>query len=88
MSVSQPGGTPGDTVTATVSVNDATVGSGNVYVPPGGTRATNYIAKSYWDEPYFHGDIATILVYDRELTPAEHDAVTANLAQQYGIPLG
>ena len=62
-SVLQGGGAADAGVTATVSKNGESVGSGSVYVPPVTTRSTNYIGKSFWNEGYFEGDIAEVLIY-------------------------
>ncbi len=84
-SVVQPGGAANSSVTATTSRNGAALGSGTVYVPPVTTRSVNYIGKSYWSEGWFQGDIAEILIYDRELTPAEQATVTDYLLTKYSV---
>jgi hypothetical protein len=83
--VTQPGGTPNTSVTATVTANGTVVGSGNSFVPPTITRTNNLIGKSYWNEGRFQGDIAQILIYNRTLTPAETQAVQTYLTNKYGL---
>jgi len=84
-SVSQAGGQVGATVSATVARDGVVLGSGQVYVPPVGPRSANYVGNSYWPDERFAGEIAEILVYDRQLTPAETAAVNAHLAEKYGL---
>ena len=59
----------------------------NVFVPPVATRAVNYIAKSYWNEGMFQGDIAEIILYNRKLTAQENAAVKAYIAGKYGLSM-
>ena len=82
-SVVQSGGMPDSMVTATVSHDGASVGSGSVYVPPIGTRAINYIGKSYWNEGFFEGDIEEIIIYDRSLSTNEVEVVNTYLNDRY-----
>jgi hypothetical protein len=56
-------------------------------VPPVTTRAVNYIAKSYWAEGMFQGDIAEIILYNRKLSAQEHAAVQTYVANKYGLTL-
>jgi hypothetical protein len=86
--VTQPGGPSSAPVQATVSRNGINVGSGTVYVPPVTTRGVNYIGRSYWGgDGYFAGDIAEVIVYNRQLSPSEQTAVQTYLGQKYGITL-
>ncbi len=85
MSAVQSGGIVDQSVGATVRANGETVGSGNVFVPPVTTRATNFIGKSYWPEGIFEGDISEVLVYNRELTPTEQAAVETYLLTLSGV---
>jgi fibronectin type 3 domain-containing protein len=84
-SVSQAGGVPDSVVTASVRRDGVELGSGSVYVPPVATRGVNYIGKSYWSDGAFQGDVAEVLIYDRELTPAEYATVTEYLSTKYSI---
>ena len=83
--MSQGGGEVGASVAASVSRNGAEIGAGQMYVPPVGTRSANYIGNSYWPDGRFAGDIAEVLVYDRQLTPAETAAVNQHLADKYAL---
>lgn len=83
LTVAQPGGTPGASVTATVGVNGASVGSGSVFVPPVTSRGTNFIGRSYWAEGMYQGDIAEIIVYNRALSASETTTVSAYLNAKY-----
>ena len=84
-SVLQGGGPVGGSVVARVLRDGAEVGSGTVYVPPVGSRATNFIGRSYWSsDGYFAGDIAEVIVYNRELSTAEQAALAAYLSAKYG----
>jgi hypothetical protein len=86
--VAQPGGAPNAAIQATVSRNAASVGSGTVYVPPLTTRGLNYLGRSYWgSDGYFAGDIAEVILYNRQLSAAELGAVHTYLGQKYGITL-
>ena len=74
------------TIEEFVSRDGTEVGSGAVYVPPVATRTLNYIGKSYWGaDGAFEGDIAEIILYDRELSGSEQEAVRSYLADKYGI---
>jgi hypothetical protein len=84
-SVVQAGGAPNTSVPAAATRNGTVIGSGTVYVPPVTTRSVNYIGKSYWPEGLFQGDIAEILIYDRELTATEQATVTNYLTTKYTI---
>ncbi len=83
ISVVQSGGAVDDIITATISRDGVSVGSGSVYVPSVATRAVNYIGKSYWDEGYFQGDIAEIILYNRSLSISEQESVNAYLKNKY-----
>jgi hypothetical protein len=72
-------------VPASVLRNGVVIGSGNVFVPPVTNRGLNYIAKSYWPEPLFQGDIAEVLLYDRTLSAAEQTTVNNYLLNKYAI---
>ena len=85
--VSQPGGTPDSLVTAEVTNNGTVIGSGSVYVPPVATRSVNYLGASYWVEGSFTGDMAEVLIYDRELTAQERADLTTYFGQKYGLGL-
>lgn len=86
-SVIQGGGAPDADVTATVSRNGTAVGSGTVYVPPLGPRAQNYVGNSYWAEATFQGDIAEVILYERELTLPEQNSLLGYLQAKYGLAL-
>jgi hypothetical protein len=83
--VYQAGGTVDSNVTAFVTVDGTTVGSGSVYVPKVTSRSVNYIGKSYWSDGYFQGRIAEVVVYSRELSSGERSGVQAYLATKYGL---
>jgi len=72
-------------VPGSVLRNGVVIGSGNVFVPPVATRGLNYIAKSYWPEGLFQGDIAEVLLYNRTLSAAEQTTVNNYLLTKYGI---
>jgi hypothetical protein len=83
--VHQPGGAVNSSVTAFVSINGTTVGSGSVYVPRVTSRGVNYIGKSYWSEGYFQGRIAEVVIYSRQLSSGERTGVQTHLANKYGL---
>ena len=70
---------------AEIAKNGVVLFGQNVTVPPTAARGINYIAKSYWSDGLFQGDIAEILLYNRALTTAEQEAVRAYLNQKYGL---
>ena len=72
---------------AEVFRNGVALAGKNVFVPPVGNRSLNYIAKSYWNEGVFQGDIAEILLYNRTLSTAEQNAVHAYIGQRYALSL-
>ena len=49
---------------------------------------TNYVIgqQGNIDGEYWHGDIAELLVYDRELKDAERQAITKYLSRKYNLP--
>jgi fibronectin type 3 domain-containing protein len=81
------GGTVDSTVSAQITVDGVSVGGGSVYVPPVKQRAFNYIGKSYWSDGYFEGRISEILLYRRQLSAGEREAVQAYLGEKYAPPL-
>lgn len=87
-SVLQAGGSPNSQAAASVSRNGAVIGDGAVYVPPVTTRSVNYIGRSYWNEGLFEGDIAEIIIYNRELNASEQAEVNNYLARKYALNSG
>jgi hypothetical protein len=85
-SVVQPGGAVDELVTATVARDGVVVGSGSVYVPPVVSRTVNRIGRSYWSDGRFEGDIAEVLIYNRDLDAGEQATVAGYLATKYGLP--
>jgi hypothetical protein len=79
----QNGGEPNAIVNATVNKNTEYVGSGSVYVPPVTLRSINYIGKSFWNEGFFQGDIAEVILYHRTLSQAETQVVYTYLNDKY-----
>ena len=84
----QDGGTAGSSSYAELSKNGVAQFGQNVFVPPVATRAVNYIAKSYWSEGMFQGDIAEIILYNRKLTTQENADVQSYIANKYGLSMG
>jgi fibronectin type 3 domain-containing protein len=85
-SIVQSGGAVNSVVSATVSKNGVSVGGNSVYVPPVVPRAINHVGRSYWgSDGYFAGDVAEVILYNRALSAAEHDAVNYYLGQKYGL---
>ncbi len=85
ISVQQDGGTAGSLSYAELTKNGIVLLGQNLFVPPVATRSLNYIAKSYWNEGMFQGDIAEIIVYSRKLSASEHAAVKAYVASKYTL---
>ena len=85
VSMQQDGGTAGSSSYAELSKNGVAQFGQNVFVPPVATRAVNYIAKSYWSEGMFQGDIAEIILYNRKLTTQENADVQSYIANKYGL---
>lgn len=85
ISVLQDGGTVGNLSYAEVTKNGVVLLGQNVFVPPVATRSLNYIAKTYWNEGMFQGDIAEVILYNRKLSASEHAAVKAYIASKYGL---
>lgn len=83
----QPASGGGTHSYAEVFRNGVALAGKNVFVPPVGSRSANYIAKSYWNEGMFQGDIAEILLYNRTLSAAEQNAVHAYIGQRYALSL-
>ena len=87
VSVQQDGGVAGGTSYAELTKNGVLLLGQQLYVPPVTTRAVNYIAKSYWAEGMFQGDIAEIILYNRKLSAQEHAAVQTYVANKYALTL-
>jgi fibronectin type 3 domain-containing protein len=85
VSVLQDGGSAGSLALAEVAKNGVALFAQQVFVPPVTVRSINYIARSYWAEGMFQGDIAEIVLYNRKLTAQEHANVKAYLAGKYGL---
>lgn len=86
-SVTQAGGSANSLSYAEVAKNGVAIHGEAVYVPPVASRGQNYIGKSYWNEGIFQGDIAEIILYNRELTPTEQASVRSYIEDKYAIPL-
>jgi hypothetical protein len=87
VSVQQDGGAAGGTSYAELTKNGVLLLGQQLYVPPVTTRAVNYIAKTYWNEGMFQGDIAEIILYNRKLTAQEHASVQTYIANKYALTL-
>lgn len=85
VSLIQQPGSPNSVVPAELATNGLVTGGAGVYVPPVQARSTNYIGRSYWNDGYFQGDVAEVLVYSRTLSVAEQHTVADYLAGKYGI---
>ena len=85
ISVQQDGGTAGSLSYAELTKNGIVLLGQNLFVPPVATRSLNYIAKTYWNEGMFQGDIAEIILYNRKLSASEHAAVKAYIASKYAL---
>jgi fibronectin type 3 domain-containing protein len=88
IAVQQDGGTAGNFSYAELSKDGITLFGQQLFVPPVATRSLNYIAKTYWNEGMFQGDIAEVVLYNRKLTAQENTAVQTYLANKYGLSLG
>jgi fibronectin type 3 domain-containing protein len=88
MAVQQDGGAADASGYAEIRKNGVSLAGQNVFVPPVTTRSLNYIAKSYWTDGLFQGDIAEVILYNRKLSTAENAAVQAYVAGKYGITMG
>jgi hypothetical protein len=87
VSVQQDGGAAGGTSYAELTKNGVLLLGQQLYVPPVTTRAVNYIAKTYWNEGMFQGDIAEIILYNSKLTAQEHASVQTYIANKYALTL-
>lgn len=87
VSLVQDAGAAGSSSYAEIAKNGVPLHGASVYIPPVVSRSENYIAKSYWNDPPFNGDIAEIIVYNRKLTSTESAAVHAYLAVKYNLPM-
>jgi len=83
--IRQSAGIENGVAPASVFHNGDSVGGGDVFVPPVTTRSENLIGKSFWDEGMFEGQLAEVLLYDRELSDAEASIVQAYLDAKYGL---
>ncbi len=88
VSVQQNGGTADSLAYAEITKNGVALFGQNVFVPPVATRSVNYIAKSYWNEGLFQGDIAEVILYNRKLSASENAAVQTYVANKYGLSMG
>lgn len=53
--------------------------------PPGGARTGNYLGRAFSGAPYFQGQMAELIVYNRKLQPDEARNVQAYLVGRYGL---
>ena len=84
-SVTQGAAGVGSSVSAEISRNGEVVGAGSVYVQGVVARDVNYIVRGYWSEDLFEGDIAEVLIYNRDLNESEQAVVEEYLNSKYGL---
>ncbi len=87
ISLLQAPGTANSLSFAEVAQNGVPIYGENVFVPPVTNRGLNYIGKSYWNEGLFQGDIAEIILYNRQLTSTEQSTVRTYISEKYGLSL-
>lgn len=87
ISMLQAGGAANSLAGAQVHKNGTTLGGNDVWVPPVTQRSVNYIGKSYWPEGLLQGDVAEIVMYNRQLTPTEQNDVKSYITTKYGITI-
>lgn len=84
--VRQDGGVANSTSYGTVSKNGIVLFGQNMYVPPVTARGANHIGRSYWNvDGLLQGDVAEILVYNRQLSDTEQASVHSYFADKYGL---
>ena len=72
--------------TAQLFVNGTLTASGLGMAPAAVPLSSNLIGKSNWaGDPFFQGEIAEILVYDRVLSPTERRAIEIYVNQRYHL---
>jgi hypothetical protein len=84
--VLQGPGSPDSDITANILKNGLSVGSGASYVPPLEERGTNYLGRSQFaSDSLFQGDMAEVILFDRQLSAAERIDVHEHLQGKYDL---
>ncbi len=71
---------------AKLAINGQVLGESR-HSPPRRLTSHKIIGRHAWKDLYFNGDLAELLIYNRELEPGEFAEATTYLADKYGIAL-